>query len=322
MALLPTAKVRNGTRPFDSCHVAKRLDSGLTPSSNYSFSRKYSYIQETDLPIKLIDQKFSEYKKSLRTQKKGVIGQIRHSLDQLVYKDEAEYLETADLPFETRFSVVETLSKVNDRSGYTRIFLNELHSLIRSIADEKALHRVKILDIGAGGGGLLKAIYGWSRRHKIEVELWGLDIEEDFLKATESHLRKQSIPVKLIHGDACDLKNIEQDSFDIVVSNYMVHHIRNASKVASFLSEVHRIAHKGWLIVDLNRRSYGPIFMGVGGFLFAAPAYVKSDGIKSVRRAYRASEINFILNQMDHLSGHMQCTALPVVPYWMIKGKK
>lgn len=272
-----------------------------------------------------IDLLFSEYrKKPFHHPRAGLLQRLGHRLDSMVYKDEAEYLETPGLPITTQYSVVQTLSKINNRSGYTGIFLNELYSLIRQIIKDQHPAKIKILDIGAGGGGMLKAIHHWARRKKIQVELWGVDIDHEFVKITQWHLDDQKIPAKLIHGNACDLKHLGENSFDIIVSNYMVHHLRKASQVASFLSEVYRVAKRGWLIVDLNRRFWGPVFMGVGGFIFGASRIVNVDGIKSVRRAYKTREVNFIIQKLEKAGKvqNMHCAEFKVVPYWKIKGRK
>ncbi|MDD5671886.1 MAG: hypothetical protein PHN49_09620, partial [Candidatus Omnitrophica bacterium] len=114
------------------------------------------------------------------------------------------------------------------------------------------------------------------------------------------------------------------ESFDIVISSYMVHHIRTPGKVAVFLSEVYRIAREGWLIADFDRRIYAPLLVGVAGFLLSGSRTLVSDGVKSVRRAYRAAEVNFILEEVrkaKKMSG-MDCVSYPLFPYWMIRGRK
>lgn len=243
-------------------------------------------------------------------------------LSHRVYKDELEFLETPGLPLETQFQVVDELSRLNRRSGYTQIFLNLLQSLVKSPSPNSSTAKIKILDIGIGGGGLLEAIHRWAKRKRTPVELWGLDLSENFIRETRKRLEAKNISAHFIHANACDLKEIQDHSFDFVVCSYMVHHIRKAGQVARFLKEVYRISKQGWLIVDLNRTFYGPLFVGIGGSLFGRSKIVVEDGIKSVRRAYTTGEINLILKNLKQIGNKMICESLPVVPYWMIKGKK
>lgn len=239
------------------------------------------------------------------------------ALDRWFYRDEAEYLERSDVPFAERMALVEALGRLNDRSGYHHLFLKELESILdlRKNSDNLKGRKLKIIDIGVGGGSLLRTIHFWAKRKNIPVELFGMDLCSEFAKNTQERLRKEGIPATVLQGDACNLTGVEDNSFDIALSSYMVHHIRSQEQVASFFSEVYRVSRSGWLIVDLERRLIGPAFMWLG-LIFREPLMLISDGIKSVRRAYKVGEINILLKSPMH------CRAYPVLPYWIVKGRK
>ena len=251
---------------------------------------------------------------------------LSRALDRLVYKDEEEALENPQIPLETRFSFVQDLNHLNRRSGYTRIFLWELERLVTSFLskNQPPIEPLKILDVGAGGGGLLQALWHWAKRKKIPVKLTGIDLSEYFVKRTQLELASKGVEASLVHADACFLDCFEENSFDFVVSSYVVHHLRHVEKVALFFSEIHRVAREGWLVVDLDRRFYAPVFVKLAGHLFRAPSTLISDGVKSARRAYRVSEMNSILDQIRKTKNRsgMNCTPFPIFPYWMIKGRK
>jgi 2-polyprenyl-3-methyl-5-hydroxy-6-metoxy-1,4-benzoquinol methylase len=245
---------------------------------------------------------------------------IWEHLDRRIYRDEMEYLETPGLPLEKQFFVVDSLSHLNHQSGYTNAILKHLSSLT---ADHYGKAPLKILDIGVGGGGLLRALHFWSKKKEIPVELWGLDISQSFIERAKIRLDAESIDVKFILSDACRMQTVEDNAFDVVLSNYMVHHIRSIHKVADFLSEVYRVG-KRWLIVDLHRKILGPVMMKVGAAPFFPPQVLVDDGVKSIRRAYRPREINIILEELEkegRVKG-MHAKALGMLPYWMVKGSK
>ena len=245
-------------------------------------------------------------------------------LDRLVYKDEEEFLDSSHVPMETRLSLVEDLSRLNDRSGYHHAFLRRLEGLIKTLPKRPTEQPLSILDVGVGGGGLLRVIHRWAKRKRIQVELFGVDLCKEFSQIAQSRLSAEGILATLFQGDACSLKDFEDRSFDLVVSNYMVHHIRSTDKVGSFFSEVNRIARQGWLVVDLDRRLYGPLFVLLAGFLLKAPRILIQDGIKSARRAYRWHEINSLLNEMRKIKkiDGMLCRPHSFFPYWMVKGSR
>lgn len=247
---------------------------------------------------------------------------ILETLDRKTYRDEVEFLETPGLPLAEQFSIVDSLSKLNHQSGYTAAVLNHLGSLIKHLPHDSQ-KPLKILDIGVGGGGLLRALHHWTKRKKINAELWGLDISQNFIQRAKKHLDAEKISVQFIHTDACKMQGVADNQFDVVLSNYMVHHIRCISKVGDFLSEVHRVG-KSWLIVDLQRKIMGPLMMQVATVPFFPPRVLLEDGIKSIRRAYRAKEMNMILSELQKEGRvrHMRATPLALLPYWMIKGHK
>ena len=250
---------------------------------------------------------------------------ISNFMDRVVYKDEQEYLENPDLPMELRLKLVEDLSRLWDKSGYHKILVGELAALINNARNADAIGKpIAILDIGFGGGGLIRAIYHWSMRKKIPVHLSGLDLSKDFVQLIQEKLNFEEIPAKLFQANACDLKGFQDNSVDFVISSAMLHHIRNADQVASFFREVHRIARIGWLIVDLDRRFWGPLFNIITSTFFITPMPLIRDGIKSFRRAYKTSEINFVLDEIRKSDGlqNMTCQPHPVFPFWSVKGIK
>ena len=213
---------------------------------------------------------------------------LEAALDRWVYKDEEEDLERPDLPRDIRTSLIERLGRVNDRSGYHRLFLKELEGLVFGLRAQDLAGPLKILDLGAGSGGLLRAIHRWALRKNIPVELAGVDVSTDFLKEAGEQLAAEGIGARLFQGDVCFLDEIRDESFDLVVSSYTVHHLRSTGKVASFFSEACRVARLGWLIADLDRRVYAPIFAAAGADseqgwrdsmqLLAAPEIARAGG--------------------------------------------
>ncbi|HTL46561.1 MAG TPA: class I SAM-dependent methyltransferase [Verrucomicrobiae bacterium] len=246
------------------------------------------------------------------------------SLDRWVYKDEEEYLENPALPMEERVALVRGLNGVNRRSGYFRIFLSELEALIMELPPEKRSpsRPLKILDIGVGGGGLLERIYAWSIKKEVPVQLFGIDVDKDFLDKTRDYLAEKQVPATLILGSGQDLKPLEDRSMDIVVSSYVVHHVRAFEKLRAFFDEILRVSRLGWMIVDMERRFWGPPFALFGGYLFGGSTPLVWDGVKSMRRAYTSEEINVLLNQVQKASAYqgMHCQPHAFFPYWFVKG--
>jgi 2-polyprenyl-3-methyl-5-hydroxy-6-metoxy-1,4-benzoquinol methylase len=265
-----------------------------------------------------INQRFMEYR--ARNHK-----DFSSLIDRLLYKDEKELMDSDDVPLKTRIELVQSLSDLCYASGYYQCALNELDSLIKNLPEihKPAKQYLRIIDIGVGGGGLLKVIDQWAKRRNIPVELHGLDLSADFVTFTKSYLENQGIPVQMIQGNACHLENIKDESYDVVICNFMVHHLRVPSDVAAFFSEVHRIARQGWLIGDLDRSLSSVALSWMANKVYHVHPALAVDSMRSVRRAYSASEINFILDEIRKSDNNfnMRCRR-HFFPYWLVKGTK
>lgn len=265
-----------------------------------------------------IDIRFESFRDKEASQK-GLRG-FFNRLDRWIFRNETELLEKPGVPVEKQSYLVNELTRLNDRSGYHKIFISFLSKLIRKTEQkEKRETPVKILDVGAGGGGLLRAIFYWAKRKKIDVELSGLDFSEHFVRVTQAKFAEEGIPVRMFQSNAATLENFEDNSFDFVLSSYMIHHIQSAAALASFFKHARRIARRGWLIADFDRRFYGPLFAKWSGRFFGGPSDLVEDGVKSARRAYTDSEINYLLRDIAGLAG-VSCTPLFLLPYWVIEG--
>ena len=248
---------------------------------------------------------------------------LSSALDYWLKKDEVEALESPDYPVTERVAIIEALTLINQRTGFYRMMIQEGKSLLMPLHRKDPKSKIIILDVGAGGGGLLQSLSKWAHAHKVPVELTGLDLDPDFAEQSRARLQKLGISANLIFSDATDLSNIADNSFDIVLSSYLMHHIRDLPTAARLVAEIKRIARHGWLVVDLDRKYRGVVMM-FGALLLGAPWPLVRDGIRSVRRAYRPAEINGALDALKaqrDVQG-LRCQSVPPFPYWKIKGSK
>ncbi|CAM4111126.1 SAM-dependent methyltransferase [Bacillus manliponensis] len=111
-------------------------------------------------------------------------------------------------------------------------------SAIKTIVNVKGK---KILDVGCGGG-----IYTKELTHMGASEVIGFDFSKEILEAARencAHLQN----VSFVQGDAHNI-NFPNETFDIVISRAVVHHLKN---VSLFLQEAYRILkHDGVLILQ------------------------------------------------------------------------
>jgi len=152
-----------------------------------------------------------------------------------------------------------------------------------------ALHRnrpLKIVDVGSGYGDMLRRIEQWAAQRGIAVELIGIDINANGLRAArESTLASSAI--QWIHGDA--ISCAKTADADVVTASGMTHHLAE-EELVRLLQWMEKTARVGWIIVDLHRK---PLPYRVFGAIMRGPwwhRFIRPDGLRSIRRSFLAED--------------------------------
>ena len=101
---------------------------------------------------------------------------------------------------------------------------------------KKPLNDLKILDFGAGNGRYLKMF----AKGVPKKNLWGAEIEEYRIK----QLQEVGINVIALNRNSGKLKDLKQNSFDIVFSSNVLEHIQHKIYL-QYLAEIHRVLTPG-----------------------------------------------------------------------------
>jgi ubiquinone/menaquinone biosynthesis C-methylase UbiE len=119
---------------------------------------------------------------------------------------------------------------------------------------------LRVLDVGCGTGNLLRAT---GKRHP-DVELVGVDPDLKMLARAESKTRRAGVEVRLDRGFAQELA-FPDDSFDVVFSSLMLHHLDRASK-DEMLAEVRRVLRPDGVLVlaDIRQEAAGERIAAAG----------------------------------------------------------
>ncbi|MES2712183.1 MAG: methyltransferase domain-containing protein [Pseudomonadota bacterium] len=150
--------------------------------------------------------------------------------------DDAGQTEAA---FRTALTNLEWLTRVTLGYRPTLRFLDE-------VVARSGARSLSILDVGAGGGDMLRRIAQWGERRGIDLTLTGCDLSP----WAEQHAREVGTPAEWITGDVFALP--EGRRFDIILCSLFTHHL-NEPQLVRFLRLVEERAVRGWLISDLHR---------------------------------------------------------------------
>ena len=137
---------------------------------------------------------------------------------------------------------------------------------------------IHIVDVGCGGGDLLRQIARWARRRSIAVQLTGIDLNPYAARAAAESTPKE-LGITWVTGDAMLYR--PEKPVDIVVSSLMAHHLEN-EEIVALLRWMEATVQVGWFINDLERSKRSSRMFGWVRWHWL----VRHDGPVSFRRAF------------------------------------
>jgi SAM-dependent methyltransferase len=199
--------------------------------------------------------------------------------------DELEIMDTPDIPKELLFRNLRELDYINRIFGGNSVSLSGIKKLV---TDKKRLYH--ILDLGCGGGGIMRQIALWARTNRYQVKLTGIDRNADAI----DYLNRYSRNYTEISGVVSDyLKYLKADTHvDIVHCSLFCHHLSNKE-----LIELFRLLNSklGFVINDLQRNWLAYYSVKIITRLLNGSDLAKNDGPVSILRAFKLKELNNLL---------------------------
>lgn len=164
-------------------------------------------------------------------------------------------------------------------SGWRLLYVRELRPLLTPD------HVTTVLDIGCGGGDIARLLAGWSARDNLKVEITGIDPDG---RACDHASRRKTQSVNFRQAASADLVR-EGRSYDVVISNHVLHHLQPA-QLAAFLADSQNLASRLCLHNDLRRSvaAYGLFSLAALPF---RGSFIRPDGLVSIRRSYTVAEL-------------------------------
>ena len=182
--------------------------------------------------------------------------------------------------YEDLWACLRDIERVNRLTFAYRPTISWLEELVAG--HPKSAGLLRIVDVGCGYGATLRRIDAWAKQHAIRVELTGIDLNPDAIRAAkEATLPAQRI--EWIVGDA--LSYATTSEIDVVVCSLLTHHLTDP-QIVKLLCWMERTAQRGWFINDLHRQPVPyHLFRLLARFTNWHP-FVKNDGPVSIRRSF------------------------------------
>jgi len=166
--------------------------------------------------------------------------------------------------------------------GWRRVYV----SLIRPLLTDRN-RRYSVLDIGCGGGGLLREVHGWAARDGHRLSLLGID--EDPRAVAFSAARQWPEEISFVHTGSGAMAQTGK-LFDFVICNHVLHHVPEES-FSSFLDDVGALTRNLALICDPLRSRCGYALFGCFASVLFRRSFIREDGLLSIRRSYTLAEL-------------------------------
>jgi len=179
---------------------------------------------------------------------------------------------------------LDKLDAINKRLGGNKVTIDGLQYLLKN---EPEGATISIIDLGCGGGDMLRRIADYGRKHKYNFKLTGIDAND----YTVNYARKLSINYPEITYTRMDVLANEFSSlhFDIALATLFLHHLKN-QEIENLLKVITQKAKKGVIINDLHRSKTAYYLFKLIS-LFISNPMIRKDGAISVLRAFKKKEL-------------------------------
>jgi len=145
----------------------------------------------------------------------------------------------------------------------------------------------RVLDLGCGGGDVLESLARRARRDRMPVQWLGVDPDPRALEVALP--RAAATDLRFACTDAAGLL-ATGDTFDLVISNHVLHHL-GPDELTVFAGASRRLSRGIVLHGDIRRSRTAYALYSVGVTPFAPGTFLRTDGLRSIRRSYRADEL-------------------------------
>src|SRR6185437_2562133 len=209
----------------------------------------------------------------------------------LDFSRRAELQEQIDGPcsYEELRTCLRDLSVMNRLTRAHRpimLWLEETFSPAASHRDSARRNPIKLIDVGCGYGDMLRRIERWAAKRGIAVELVGVDVSANAVRAAR-YAEPALSRVSYVLGDACDCAKAQNG--DVITASGMTHHLSEA-EIVRLLAWMEQTARIGWIVTDLHRM---PVPYWTFSVIARGPwwhRFIRPDGMISIRRAFREED--------------------------------
>jgi 2-polyprenyl-3-methyl-5-hydroxy-6-metoxy-1,4-benzoquinol methylase len=187
---------------------------------------------------------------------------------------------------------LDTLANINKWLGGNKVTLNGLKKVIKNHPKKEPL---TIIDLGCGGGDILRKVANFAKKQGYTIKLIGIDANKDAMVYARQ-LSKNYPEISFID---CDIFSDEFESlqYDVVLTTLFLHHFKE-DQIINILSRTRQKAKLGIVVNDLHRSR-------VAYYLFKLVCLtiknqmVIDDGLTSILRGFKHKELESFSKELQ-----------------------
>lgn len=144
----------------------------------------------------------------------------------------------------------------------------------------------RVLDLGSGGGDVISRLAAWAHRDGLAASWLGADPDPRAHEVATTRGAPASVSFQCT--DAASLR-AEGAVFDLVISNHVLHHLDD--DLHGFLDDSAALSRGPVLHSDIERGRLAYTLYAVGITPLAPGTFLRTDGLRSIRRSYTVPEL-------------------------------
>ncbi|PRI11848.1 methyltransferase domain-containing protein [Leucobacter massiliensis] len=150
---------------------------------------------------------------------------------------------------------------------------------------------LRILDVGCGGGDVLRRVVRMVRRDGFAVEGLGIDPDPRAQRAAAAGPGLAGVEFRRAHSTELARSG---ERFDAVISNHVLHHLSPA-ELGTVICDSEALARGVCVHSDIARGRLAYAAFALGASVVAPGTFLRVDGLRSIRRSYTRPELAALL---------------------------
>ena len=206
--------------------------------------------------------------------------------------DEEEIMDDFSVEGVLLHDALDKLATINTWLGGNAVTINGLKILLKN---QPKTSTITIIDLGCGGGDILRDIAKFGQKEGYQFELIGIDAN----KHATDYASKLSSQYENIQFFQCDVFSEEFKTlkYDIAITTLFLHHFKE-EQLLKLMDQLLREAKLGLVVNDLQRHRLA-YYLFKMITVFEKNKMIVEDGLTSVLRGFKRNELEAISKKLN-----------------------